>query len=116
MLEKINECTSQTVSLFTYGTKPQQHLYKTDTEVLNAKKNMISFLDQKLRARKVVFFKQYRDTRLNEVFSEELQKEKPEIPRKFLPVIKDYESEEEKQIKLELAKEKVKAQLKLQDI
>ena len=54
--------------------------------------------------------------RLNEVFSEELQKEKPEIPRKYLPVIKDCESEEEKQIKLELAKEKVKAQLEFQDI
>ena len=116
ILEKINECTSQIVSLFTYRTKPQQHLYKTDTEVLNAKRNMNSFWDQKLKARKAVFFKQYRNTRLNEIFSEELQKEKPEFPRKFLPVIKDYESEEEKQIKLELAKEKVKAQLKLQDI
>ena len=40
----------------------------------------------------------------------------PEIPCKFLPFIKDYESEEEKQIKLELVKEKVKAQLKVQDI
>ena len=46
---------------------------------------------------------------LNEIFSEELQKKKLEILHKFLPVIKDYESEE-------LAKEKVKAQLKLQDI
>ena len=77
---------------------------------------MNSFWDQKLKARKVVFFKQYRNPRLNEVLSEELQKEKPEILRKFLPVIKDYESEEEKQIKLELAKEKVKDQLKLEDI
>ena len=46
-------------------------------------------------------------------FSEKLQNKKPEIPYKFLP---DYESEEENQIKLELVKEKVKAQLKLQDI
>ena len=38
------------------------------------------------------------------------------IPRNFLPVIKDYESKEEKQIKLQLAKEKVKVQLKLQGI
>ena len=77
---------------------------------------MNSFWNQKLKARKAVFFKQYRNARLNEVFSEELQKKKPEIPRKFLPVIKDYESEEGKQIKLELAKEKVKTQLKLEDI
>ena len=57
---------------------------------------MNSFWDQKRKARKTVFFKQYRNTRLNEIFSEELQKEKPEFLRKFLPVIKDYESEEEK--------------------
>ena len=80
ILEKINECTSQIVSLFTYRTKPQQHLYKTDTEVLNAKRNMNSFWDEKLKARKAVFFKQYRSTRLNEIFSEELQKENPEFP------------------------------------
>ena len=116
ILEKINECTSQIVSLFTYRTKPQQHLYKTDTEVLNAKRNTNSFWDQKPKARKAVLFKQYRNTKLNEIFSDELQKKKPEFPRKFLSVIKDYESQEEKQIKLELAKEKVKAQLKLQDI
>ena len=64
----------------------------------------------------LTIFNQYRNTRLNEIFREELQKEKPEFRRKFLPVIKDYESEEQKQIKLELVKEKVKAQLKLQDI
>ena len=77
---------------------------------------MNSFWDQKLKARKLIFFKQYQNARLNEIFSKELQKDKPEFPCKFFPVIKDYESEEEKQIKLELAKEKVKAQLKLQDI
>ena len=57
---------------------------------------MNSFWGQKLKARKAVFFKQYRNARLNEILREELQKEKPEIPRKFLPVIKDYESKEEK--------------------
>ena len=77
---------------------------------------MNSFWDQKLKAWKAVFFKQYQNTRLDEIFSEELQKEKLGFLCKFLPVIKDYESKEEKQIKLELAKEKVKAQLKLQDI
>ena len=111
ILEKINECTSQTVSLFTQRTKPQQHLHKTDTEVINAKKN-ISFSIEKCNAWKAFCIKQYQ----NEIFSEELQKQILEIPSKFLPVITDYESEEEKQINLELAKEKVKAQFKLQDI
>ena len=77
---------------------------------------MNSFWDQKRKARKAVFFEQYRNARLNEIFSEKLQKEKREIPRKFLSIIKDYEIEVEKLIKLELAKKKVKPQLKLQDI
>ena len=79
ILEKINECTSQ-IYLFTYRTEPPQHLYKTDTELLNAKRSMNSFWDHKLRARKAVFFKQYQNIILNDVLSEELQKEKPEIP------------------------------------
>ena len=65
ILEKINECTSQIVILFTYRIEPQQHLYKTDTEVVNAKRNMNSFWDQKLKAPKAVFFKQYRNARLS---------------------------------------------------
>ena len=77
---------------------------------------MNSFWDQELKARKAVFFKQYRNAILNGTFNEELHKEKLEIRRRFLPAIKEYENEEKKQIKLELAKVKVKAQLKLQDI
>ena len=72
--------------------------------------------EQKLNARKTLYFKQYRNTRLNELYYVELKKENPKLPRKFLPLIKDHESEEERQIKLDLTKEKVKAQLRLQDI
>ena len=58
LLKKINECTSQIVNLFAYKTKLQQHLNKTDTEVINTKKRMNSFWYQKHKARKAVFFKQ----------------------------------------------------------
>ena len=73
---------------------------------------MDSFWEQKFKATKAVLFEQYQ----NAIFSEQLQTEKAGIPRNFLPVIKDYENEGEKQIKLEITKEKVKAQMKLQDI
>ena len=56
------------------------------------------------------------NTRLNETFNEQLHEEITEIPRKFLPTIKDYKRDEEKQRNLELKKEKVKTQLKFQDI
>ena len=59
---------------------------------------MNSFWDQELKARKAVFFKQYRNAILNGTFNEELHKEKLEIRRRFLPLpaIKEYENEEKK--------------------
>ena len=72
ILEKVSECTSQIVSPFNYRTKPQQYLHKTDIEVPNGKLNMNSFWDQTLKACKAVYFKQYRNARPNEIFSEEL--------------------------------------------
>ena len=71
------------MSLFTNKTKPQQHLYKTDIGVLKAKKDRNIFCDHNLEAQKAVFYKQHQRARLNEVFSEVLQKEKPEIPCNF---------------------------------
>ena len=47
------------------------------------------------------------NTRLNETFNEQLHEEITEIPRKFLPTIKDYKRDKEKQRNLELKKEKV---------
>ena len=41
--KKNSECTLQILSLVNYKTKPQQHLYKSDVEVLNGKRNMDSF-------------------------------------------------------------------------
>ena len=56
------------------------------------KKNMNSFWDKKHKTQKTVFFKQYRNARLNEIIQKELKKEKPQAPREFLPIIKDHES------------------------
>ena len=106
----------QVLGLLTYKIKQQQHLCKTDIGVLIVKRNMKGFRHQKRQARKAVFLKYHLNARLNDIFNERLQKKKPEIPRKFFIVIKDYENKEEKQLKLELAKEKLTAQLKLQDI
>ena len=58
ILEKINGCTSQIVNVFAYKTKLQQHLYKTDNEVINTKKKMNSFWYQKHKVQIAVFFKQ----------------------------------------------------------
>ena len=50
----------------------------------------------KIKATKAVFSKRYQNATLNEIFDEKPQNEKREIPPRFLPVIKDFESEEDK--------------------
>ena len=75
---------------------------------LKCEKNKNSIWDQKLESQIEVFFKQNRNARLNEIFSKEIQKKNLEIFSKFIAVMKNYESKEEKQINRKLAKENLK--------
>ena len=56
------------------------------------KKKYEQLLGKKRKTQKTVFFKQYRNARLNEIIQKELKNEKPQAPRKFLPVTRDHES------------------------
>ena len=58
---------------------------------------------------------QYRSVCLSETFSDPLKMEIPQILRKSIPAIKNYDSEKETHIKLELAQENIKALSKLQN-
>ena len=66
--------------------------------------------------RNELFWKFHRNQRLEEIYTLELEKEKPNLPRKFLPNFNGTESTEEKEIMDKLAKEKVRTELKLQTI
>ena len=66
--------------------------------------------------RNELFWKFHRNQRLEEIDTLELEKEKPNLPRKFLPNFNGTESTEEKEIMDKLAKEKVRTELKLQTI
>ena len=83
-------------------------------EVLNAKTKINNFSDQKFKARTIVFFKQYQNVKLTDIFTEGIQKEQATDSsfHKFPQVIKDYESEKEKQIKNETCKGKIKSTIK----
>lgn len=113
LFKKINEWTSQIVNLFAYKTKLQQHLHKTDTEVINTKKRMNSFWYQKHKAWKAVFFNQI-EIENSLKYSVKNYKRKRQTFHANFSQLSDYEKEEE--IKLELVKDKGKVQLKLQDI
>ena len=66
--------------------------------------------------RNELFWKFHRNQRLEKIYTLELEKEKPNLPLKFLPNFNRAESTEEKEIMDKLAKEKVRTELKLQSI
>ena len=87
-----------------------------EKEINKAKQSMKKLWEQKLSGRNDLFSRVYRNKRLSELFAKELEEKEPKIPRKFLPAYNVLEDEEEHKIKQELAKEKVKAEIRLQDI
>ena len=66
--------------------------------------------------RNELFWNFHRNQRLEEIYTLELEKEKPNLPRKFLPNFNGTKSTEEREIMDKLAKEKVRTELKLQAI
>ena len=112
---KLEECNIQLIDKFGEMSSCIDNSSK-HTEILEAKAKMNKMWQEKLDGRTNLYTRSYRNRRLNELYSEEITKEFPKIPRKFLPTIKADEDEEEKQVKQQLALEKVKAELKLQEI
>ena len=71
---------------------------------------------KKYKLRNELFWKFHRNQRLEEIYTLELEKEKPNLLRKFLPNFSGTDSTKEKEIMDKLAKEKVRTELKLQAI
>jgi hypothetical protein len=91
-------------------------IYKQkDNKNFKEGKEKIKQWRKKLQARTNLYFRHYRNERLSELFSLEIQKDNPKVPRKFLASrSNERESEEEKLIKKQLILEKVKTEIKLQ--
>ena len=89
---------------------------KMKEEILKAKESIQAERNKKYKLRNELFWKFHRNQRLEEIYTLELEKEKPNLPRKFLPNFNGIGSTEEKEIMDKLAKEKVRTELKLQAI
>ena len=89
---------------------------KMKEEILKAKESIQAERNKKYKLRNELFWKFHRNQRLEEIYTLELEKEKPNLPRKFLPNFNGIGSTEEKEIMDKLAKEKVRRELKLQAI
>ena len=88
-------------------------------EISKAKESIQAEWNKKYKLRDEPFWKLHRNQRLEEIYTLELEKEKPNLPRKFLPNFNGTESTKKKgEIMDKLAKEKVRTKLncKLLDI
>ena len=94
----------------------QIYNHKENTN-LKEEKDKIKQWRKKLQARTNIYFRYYRNERLSELFTLEIQKDNPKVPRKFLSRRSNERvSEEEKLIKKQLTIEKVKTEIKLQHL
>ena len=112
---KMEQCSNYTLKLLketlscTNGSEMKE-------EISKAKESIQAEWNIKYKLHNELFWKFHRNQRLEEIYTLELEKEKPNLPRKFLPNFKGTESTEEKEIMDKLAKEKVRTELKLQAI
>ena len=58
-------------------------MIKNKVEVKNAKKNIVETWNDKLKKRDDIFWRYYRNKRLNALFRKELEKENPILPKRF---------------------------------
>ena len=84
-----------------------------EKDISEAKNKIQTTWINKMKSRSDLYFRYYRNLKLGDIFTKELEKENPKLPCKFLSDIQQNNTEEEKNIKKELAKEKVKAEIKL---
>ena len=112
---KIEECSNYTLKLLK-ETLSCANGNNMKEEISKAKESIQAEWNKKYKLRNELFWKFHRNQRLEEIYTLELEKEKPNLPRKFLPNFNGTESTEEKEIMDKLAKEKVRTELKLQAI
>ena len=111
---KMEQCSSNTLKLLK-ETLSCTNRNKMKDELSKTKESIQVEWNKKHKLSNELFWKFYRNQRLEEIYTLELEKEKPNSP-KFLPNFNRVESIEEKEIMIKLPKEKVRAELKLQAI
>ena len=112
---KIEQCSNYTLKLLT-ETISSTNGNKMTEEISKAKESIQAEWNKKYKLRNELFWKFHRNQRLEEIHTLDREKQKPNLPRKFLPNFNGIESTEEKEVVDKLAKEKVGIELKLRAI
>ena len=69
-----------------------------------------------LSSRRQAFWQYYRPKQISDIYEKLLEKNPPQIPRKFLPRMTENETKEETEIRTLVSVEKFKSEIHLQDL
>ena len=94
----MQQCKKELKTEFWEAIAATLKIQSNKDEVKNAKKNIEEKRNQKLKKRDDIFWRYYRNKRLNELFREELEKENPILPRRFQIKQREREADEEYKI------------------
>ena len=109
----MQQCTNELKTEFWEAIAATLKIQNNKDEVKNTKNNIEETWNDKLKKRDDIFWRYYRNKRLNELFREELEKENPILPRRFQIKQREREADEEYKIRKEFGKESLKTELKL---
>ena len=109
----VQQCTNEPKTEFREAIAATLKTQNNKDEVKNTKKNIEETWNDKIKKRDDIFWRYYRNKRLNELFREELEKENPILPKRFQIKQSEREADEEYEIRKEFGKKSPKTELKL---
>ena len=89
---------------------------KLKTSVFKCKERISRLWNNTLNSRRQAFWHYYRSKQMSKVYKKLLEKNPPQMPRKFLPRIIENESKEKTEIRTQPSVEKFKSEIYLQDL
>ena len=91
-------CTNELKTEFREAIATTLKIQNSKDEVKNAKKNIEETWNDKLKKPDDIFWRYYKNRKLNELFRKELEKENPILPRRFQNKEREREAVEEYKI------------------
>ena len=104
----MQQCTNELKTEFQEAIAATLKIQNNKDEVKNAKKNKEETWNDKLKKRDDIFWRYYRNKKLNELCQEELEKQNPILPRRFQNKQREHEADKEHEIRKEFGKESIK--------
>ena len=89
---------------------------KLKTNAFKCKERISHLWNNMLNSRRQAFWQYYRSKQISDVYKKLLEKNPPQMPRKFLPRMIENETKEETEIRTLLSVEKFKSEIHLQDL